>query len=52
MKAPRLKPESILFAVFLGALAAFPPISIDPSQSASRRRFHLTVILFSDQSDK
>lgn len=29
MKAPRLKPESILFAVFLGALAAFPPISID-----------------------
>jgi len=29
MTMPRLNPESVLFAVFLGALAAFPPISID-----------------------
>lgn len=29
MEAFRLNPQSLLFAAFLGALAAFPPISID-----------------------
>src|SRR5260370_1221203 len=56
MQRWRLAPQSILFAVFLGALAALPPISIDMalpalvdiarSLHASASQAGLTLILF------